>query len=137
MSGANQCFKRDQLRLIQHTSTSEALYKDLLLLVQLEVHVNSYSTNFMLSVEKNILHFECMNAVCGSFRKKDNVQLLSFVIKILRSHVQWLPSTCTFRGAPRLKFYLSHTKNPVSVNGPFVKGYSSVDCPWWVSSNLN
>jgi len=38
--GAYQCFKEDQLRLIQHTSmssTSEALYKDLLLAVQLEV----------------------------------------------------------------------------------------------------
>lgn len=39
--GAYQYFKRDQLRLIQHSrtsGTSEALYKDLLLAVQLEVH---------------------------------------------------------------------------------------------------
>ena len=40
VSGAYQCFKRDQLRLIQHSctpGTSEAVYQDLLLEVQLEV----------------------------------------------------------------------------------------------------
>lgn len=47
MLGAYQCFKRDQLRLIQHSripGTSEALYKDLLLEVQLEVwHLMIYT----------------------------------------------------------------------------------------------
>ena len=50
MSGADQCFKRDQLRLIQHSrtpGTSEALYKDLLLAVQLEVQYVHVMINFL------------------------------------------------------------------------------------------
>ncbi|KAJ7393676.1 hypothetical protein OS493_003333 [Desmophyllum pertusum] len=73
--GANQCFKRDQLRLIQHTSASEALYKDLLLLVQLEESLMLYQMGQLeeckqvgedVCIQANNTNSPNYNAIAGS-----------------------------------------------------------------------